>query len=72
MSTIIVRQITTRKYHQGFANCPGITLCNHSAQRRRARTRPAKPHEIQRADDRMFCSKCFSSEAMARAKGGTA
>ena len=32
MSTIIVRQGSTGTYHRGFANCPGITLCNHSGQ----------------------------------------
>jgi len=68
MSTIIVRQGSTGTYHRGFANCPGITLCNHSGQRRRMWTRPAKPAEIRRASDRMFCRKCFSPEAIRQAK----
>jgi len=72
MSTIIVRQMTTGKYHRGFANCPGITLCNHSGQRRRACARPAKPEDVRRAGERMFCSRCFSPEAIVKAKGGTA
>lgn len=72
MSTIIVRQASTGTYHCGFANSPGITLCNHSGQRRRMWTRPAKPEEIKRAAEHMFCRQCFSSEAIARPKGSTA
>jgi len=68
MPLIIVRQGSTGTYHRGFANSPGITLCNHSGQRRRMWTRPAKPAEIQRASDRMFCRKCFSAEAIRQAK----
>ena len=72
MSTIIVRHASTGTYHRGFANSPGITLCNHSGQRRSMWTRPAKPEEIQRAGEHTFCRKCFSPEAIARAKGGAA
>jgi hypothetical protein len=68
MSTIIVRQGSTGTYHRGFANCPGITLCNHSGQRRRMWTRPAKPNEIQRAAESCFCRKCFSAESIRQAK----
>ena len=72
MSMIIVRQASTGTYHRGNARSPGVTLCNHSGQRRRMWTRPAKPEEIQRAALHMFCRKCFSPEAIARAKGGAA
>jgi hypothetical protein len=68
MSLIIVRQGSTGTYHRGFAGSPVITLCNHSGQRRRMWTRPAKPEEIQRADQRMFCRKCFSAESIRQAK----
>ena len=68
MTTIIVRQGSTGTYHRGFANCPGITLCNHSGQRRRMWTRPAKPEEIERASGQSFCRKCFSAEAIRQAK----
>jgi hypothetical protein len=68
MSTIIVRQGSTGTYHRGFAHSPGITLCNHSGQRRRMGTRPAKSEEIKRAAERMFCQKCFSAESIRQAK----
>ena len=68
MPLIIVRQGSTGTYHRGFANSPGITLCNHSGQRRRMGTRPAKPEEIQRAVEQSFCRKCFSTEAIRQAK----
>jgi hypothetical protein len=68
MSLIIVRQSSTGAYHRGFANCPGITLCNHSDQRRRMGTRPATPEEIKRAGEPMFCRKCFSAESIREAK----
>ncbi|HWG41183.1 MAG TPA: hypothetical protein VN688_00235 [Gemmataceae bacterium] len=68
MSLTIVRQGSTGTYHRGFANCPGITLCNHSGQRRRMGTRPAKPEEIKRAAEPMFCRKCFSAESIRQAK----
>ena len=68
MTTIIVRHISTGTYHRGFANSPGVTLCNHSGQRRHMRTRPAKPEEIQRAAASSFCSKCFSPESIQKAK----
>ncbi|HTU90411.1 MAG TPA: hypothetical protein VMF69_10080, partial [Gemmataceae bacterium] len=54
--------------HRGFANSPGITLCNHSGQRRRVWTRPARPEEIKRAAEQMFCRKCFSPESIRKAK----
>ena len=59
MSLIIVRQGSTGTYHRGFANSPGITLCNHSGQRRRMWTRPAKPAEIQRASESVFSANAF-------------
>jgi hypothetical protein len=68
MSLIIVRHISTGTYHRGFANSPGVTLCNHSGQRRRMATRPAKPEEIQRAAAPSFCRKCFSPESIRKAK----
>jgi hypothetical protein len=68
MSTIIVRRPSTGTYHLGFANSHGITLCNHSGQRRRMWTRPAKPEEIGRAAESGFCRKCFSPDAVANAK----
>ena len=68
MSLIIVRQGSTGTYHRGFANSPGITLCNHSGQRRRMGTRPAKAMEIQRAAEAMFCCKCFTAESIRQAK----
>ena len=68
MSLIIVRQSSTGTYHRGFANTPGVTLCNHSGQRRRMWTRPAKPEEIKRAAQRTFCRKCFTAEFIRQAK----
>ena len=68
MSTIIVRQGSTGTYHRGFAGSPGITLCNHSGQRRRMWTRPAKPEEIKRAAEQSFCRTCFSAESIRQAK----
>ena len=68
MSLIIVRQSSTGTYHWGFGNSPGITLCNHSGQRRRMWTRPAKPEEIRRAAEPTFCRKCFSPESIRKAK----
>jgi hypothetical protein len=68
MSLIIVRQGSTGTYHRGFANSPGITLCNHSGQRRRMWTRPAKPDEIKRAVAQSFCGRCFSAESIRQAK----
>ena len=70
MSCIIVRQGSTGTYHRGFANSPGITLCNHSGQRRRMWTRPAKPDEIKKAAEHMFCRKCFSVESVRRSREG--
>jgi len=69
MPLIIVRQASTGKYHRGFADSPGITLCNHSGQRRRMWTRPARPEEIKRAAEPMFCRKCFSPGSIRKAKG---
>jgi hypothetical protein len=68
MSLIIVRQPSTGRYHRGFAGSPGITLCNHSGQRRRMWTRPAKPDEIKHATEQSFCRKCFSPESVRQAK----
>jgi hypothetical protein len=68
MLLIIVRQGSTGTYHRGFANCPGITLCNHSGQRRQMWTRPAKPEETRRAVEQSFCRKCFSLDAIRQAK----
>lgn len=68
MSLIIVRQGSTGTYHRGFANSPGITLCNHSGQRCRMWTRPAKPEEVKRAAEQSFCRKCFSPESIRQAK----
>lgn len=68
MSLIIVRQGSTGTYHRGFANSLGITLCNHSGQRRRMWTRPAKPEEVKRASEQSFCRKCFSAESIRQIK----
>jgi hypothetical protein len=68
MSLIIVRQGSTGTYHRGFEHSPGITLCNHSGQRRRMWTRPAKPEEIQRAAEASFCRKCFTADSIRKAK----
>lgn len=68
MPLIIVRQASTGTCHRGFANCPGITLCNHSGQRHRMGTQPAKPDEIRRAAEQSFCRKCFSAESIRQAK----
>ena len=68
MNTIIVRHGSTGTYHRRFENSPGITLCNHSGQRRTMWTRAAKPEEIKRAGDHMFCRKCFSAESIRKAK----
>ena len=67
-SLIIVRQSSTGTYHWGFANSPGITVCNHSGQRRRMWTRPARPEETQRAVPTSFCRKCFSPDSIRQAK----
>lgn len=68
MLLIIVRQGSTGTYHRGFANSPGVTLCNHSGQRRRIWTRPAKPEEVKSAAEQSFCRKCFSAESIRQIK----
>lgn len=57
MTTYTCRSVTTGKYHK--TDSQNYTFCNYSGQSRGAANREAKPEEIKKAADSMFCKKCF-------------